>query len=174
MALETLRKRGQPGPAWQHNTKTMRFPHTHLLISCFLRLSTTCSWCQRWRKPRSSKFVWSTGTTWQQNSTEKVRSPRPRLLCCPGTSTSTFRRGGSSICQCSPRCCQRYQPYQLYWCHIIPNESIMCLLTVCELQGRSCCTSLNLLAEESVCSSHRDGVFSCTVAENKQLQSTNM
>lgn len=96
------------------------------VISCFLRLSTTCSSCQRWRRPRSSKFVWSIGTTWQQNSTEKVRSPRPHLLCCPGTSTSTFHRAGSSICQCSPRCCQHYQTYQLYWCHIILNESIMC------------------------------------------------
>lgn len=45
------------------------------------RRCTTCCWCQKWRRRRSLRSVWNTGTTWQLNSTERVPSPLPALHC---------------------------------------------------------------------------------------------
>ncbi|CAF90685.1 unnamed protein product, partial [Tetraodon nigroviridis] len=68
------------------------------VCSTTLRRCTTCCWCQRWRRRRSSRSVWNTGTTWQQNFTGRARSPPPAPRC-----SLTFHLADTCTCLCSPR-----------------------------------------------------------------------
>lgn len=68
-----------------------------------LRPSTTCCWYQKLKRLKSSKSVWSIGTTWLLSSTEKVPSLRPRHLCSLATSTLMYLHADSFTCLFSQR-----------------------------------------------------------------------
>lgn len=77
-------------------------PMLTLSVTLF-RLSITCCLCQRWRRPRSSRSVWSTGTIWQLSYTERVRSAPPPHRCSLEASTLTCLHVDTSTCLYSPR-----------------------------------------------------------------------
>ncbi len=84
--------------------ETVKVTCTLLMFdSHVLRLCITCCWCLRWRRRRSLRSVWSTGTIWPLSSTERVPSPPPPLRCSQPASTSTCRPADTSTCLCSLR-----------------------------------------------------------------------
>lgn len=84
-------------PQRRHNSPT------NLLFVFLTRHCITCCWCLRWRKLRSLRSVWSTGTTWLPSSTEKAPFQLPHLLSSQEANTLMYRPADNCTCLCCPR-----------------------------------------------------------------------
>lgn len=104
-----------------------------------LRLCTTCCWCPRWRRQRSLRSVWSTGTTWQPSCTGRVPSPPPARRCCP-----TCHLADTFTCLYCPRYDTHTQTYS--------TTVFYCLQNYFHIKMLSSCETFRIVSELDVCS----------------------